>query len=283
MIDVILISDARRPNGKKLTMECIHSINQSINGLGGDKKCFPNIIVVESDPDTEWNDYKNITASIAKITTVHPKGAFNYNRFLNEGIAAGKAEYIAMCNNDLVFEKYWAENIISAMHRASVDLKQEVLSASPFCPNTQGSIIGFVKEPYLVGYKIREHISGWCIFVKREIFEKIGKLNEGVNFWFSDNIYADQLQSKKLKHILATRSIVLHVDGGSNTLKTVSGHMQDHLTTGQSDAYKKAKDKVNPDKEKEKKEEPPVEKIREEYKPPIVSGAAPQKEDRRFN
>lgn len=274
MIDVILISDAKRGAGYNLTVQAIKSLVGAYI-LNPAPRTMPVIYVVESDHATF---YERISTEV-KIKTIHPKQPFNYNRYLNLAIKQGKGEYVALCNNDLYFEPFWAETLINTMLLAEGDMKEPILSASPYCPYSQGRDASYPSEQYLEGYKIRYHISGWCIFVKRKIFNKIGKLNEEVNFWFSDNIYVDQLKKEKLKHILATRSIVRHVEGGSNTLKTVGDSMADQLTTGQSENYRKAKENVFPEPD------PPIsDKTREEYRPKHFTTPPPKPESgKRFN
>lgn len=50
---------------------------------------------------------------------------------------------------------------------------------------------------------------GWCIFQKREIYDYI-HLSEDIDFWYSDNDYAEQLKKQNIKHALIKNSIVHH-------------------------------------------------------------------------
>ena len=110
-------------------------------------------------------------------------------------------------------------------------------SLSPACPRHCEAhnipLSAFLKE----GYEIRQQLFGWCIAVKRSMFDKIGGFDTGVNFWFSDNLYADQLKYHGIKHALVCDSLVDHVE--SYTLKT-SSKMKEY-TWGQQQAYNKAK------------------------------------------
>ena len=109
---------------------------------------------------------------------------------------------MAFCNNDLDFRPYWAENIIQSMGNT-------YLSASP---GRYGMRHGVVE-----GYEIAKQINGWCIVINRKLMEHIGKMDEGVRFWYSDDIYADQLKTHGIKHILVNHSLVRHL--GSRTLR----------------------------------------------------------------
>lgn len=237
MIDIVIISDASKGEGYDLTSQTIQSLIDTNIGL------IKRIIVVESDLTANYN---RLNINELPITIIRPTGDFNYNSYLNQGIKATKSKYIALCNNDLIFEKNWDSSIIDAIKLSSRELGLPVLSASPFCPNTQGKTMGFVPEIYLSGYEIRKHISGWCILIDRSILSIIGKLPEEVDFWFSDNLYADKLRKMRLTHILSTRSFVTHYNSGSNTLKSIDGTTKEKFTTGQQTTYNKEKDKLFP-------------------------------------
>lgn len=150
----------------------------------------------------------------AKLTLFWGK-EFNYNACLNYGILHTDTEYIALCNNDLLFSPGW-DRITETMKR------EGVMSASPFSqysPHRHGyKADGSVHYGYWIGHELL----GWCIVVHRDIFSVIGKLDESLPFWCSDNLYGDQLQASGLKHILDCGSIVNHIGGGSKTLKELN-------------------------------------------------------------
>jgi GT2 family glycosyltransferase len=155
---------------------------------------------------------------------------FNYNRCLNMGIALTNSRYIALCNNDLYFERNWAKNAVKAMQAGGY------LSA---CPSGRHIFRGVIE-----GYKVGVHILGWCIIVDRAIFDKIGKLSEVVNFWFSDDVYAVQLRCAGIKHILVGNSKVKHFR--SRTLFKVPEDRTDK-TTGQRKIFEQYKKQMYAD------------------------------------
>ena len=122
---------------------------------------------------------------------------------MNIGRRLGSSPYVALCNSDLTYEENWATNMIEQMeiHNAP--------SASPWCPQTQGTNENHIHNVY-VGNRVRTELAGWCIVQKREIYKIIEDLNEGVSFWYSDNIYADELGMRGIRHILVPTSVVNH-------------------------------------------------------------------------
>jgi hypothetical protein len=162
-------------------------------------------IVVETNPNAL--PYKEA------LTLFYTK-EFNYNKCLNFGLMHTNTEYIALCNNDLVFEKGW-ENITNVMDHF------DLLSACPY------SVYNPHPQPYKVGnyihygYRIGWEMLGWCIVINRDILQTIKKLDETYKFWCSDNAYADQLQLNGIKHAVVCNSIVNHIGGGSKTLNSL--------------------------------------------------------------
>jgi GT2 family glycosyltransferase len=196
-IDVVIISDAKNQYCRILTEKAIESARLD--------SCIGEVIVIEKQDC----DYEG-----AKV--FRQVGEFCYNRFLNEGAGYGKSEYIAFCNNDLLFEKNWASIIIDEMEM------EWVSSASPFSPISNFSNRTFIEQNSgnHFGYEIRKHFCGWCFVWKRELWDKI-KHDERINFWTSDDATAHQLKENDEKHILVTNSIVHHVNNGSVTLNTL--------------------------------------------------------------
>ena len=169
-----------------------------------------------------------------KVRTLFWNTDFNYNACLNYGILNTDSEYIALCNNDLVFTKGW-ESIIETMKR------YEVLSACPFSEYSSHRHGYKADGTVHFGYQVGSEMLGWCIVVHRDIFSIIGKLDETYSFWCSDNAYADQLQSHGLKHLLDCGSIVNHIRGESKTLNTLTRSQYHRYTIEQYNNYVTAK------------------------------------------
>lgn len=213
-IDVILVAYSKSQFHRNLTEKALETLLLSEDNI----KINP--IVVETYKNSE--PFKN-------ALTIQWNGLkFNYNACLNWAIGFCKSKYIALCNNDLEFYKNWATNLIWAM-------RDEYLSASPYS-RTSG-----LKYPegnhFYTGYEIGQILCGWCLFVKKELFNIIGKLDETVDFWYSDNLYAEQLKKSKIKHILVCNSIVNHVNSGSLTINTEPLERKSKLMHGQQKKY----------------------------------------------
>ena len=155
---------------------------------------------------------------------------FNYNKCLNLGFSVCKSKYVAFCNNDLHFGQDWAKNAVSAGY----------LSVSP----TAKHIFKGVREGYAVGSsrKKQGQILGWCIIVDRIVMERIGGFDTPVKFWYSDNVYAEQLKAVGIKHALVGSSKVKHFTSRSlNNARVVKGKERAAMQKGQYKIFKQYK------------------------------------------
>ena len=222
-VDVIIPTFTKTDLHKRTTLQCLRSLYDS------DGVTKWNVLIYEQNRTTSYNADKDRL----KVQTIHYDFPFNYNRVMNAGIAATKNRYILLCNNDLRFNPgFWEE-----LHEG---FKAGYLSLSPACPLTHTKLLKQNEDRFIEGWTVREQISGWCIAIDRRLMKKIGKLNEEVEFWYSDNIYSYQLQRAGVPHALCTLSLVVHLNHGSATLKSLPKHKQQELMNGQFPKFHKA-------------------------------------------
>ncbi len=198
-IDIIILSYAKDEHLKGLTIQTINTLQESEDP---EKICF-NILVIESNKTLHPFQYEN-------TTTIYPNEKFGFHKYLNIGIKQTNNPYVCLCNNDLIFHKGWATEILKAM-----DNDDTMLSAVPYCPNFHKKE-GFPENaPPLEGYF--GVLIGWCIFVKREIFDIIGMLDDNFVFWYCDYDYSNTLEKYKVKNCLISTAVVTHLGSESIT------------------------------------------------------------------
>lgn len=185
-VDIIMPADTSKRNLSVMTDLAIKSCIRSEPGIN-----FQFYII----------DQNKHTSGFRQARTIIYDGEFNYNHCLNIGISLSNSPIVALCNNDLLFSPGWMTKILKYFDNYS--------SASP--NNKQTTRVG-CRE----GYRIEKDILGWCIVCTRKLLKKIGGLDETCKFWYSDNIYAEQIKRAGYKHILIYESYVKHL--GSKTL-----------------------------------------------------------------
>jgi GT2 family glycosyltransferase len=176
-----------------MTRNCINSLVES------EKETEMEIIVIESNKN--YNNSEFIYPDFVKV--IIPEEDFNFHKFLNIGIKESKGEFVALCNNDLIFYDNWFTKIYN--------VSQNNTQIKSFSPSGRINDFSFEKE-YELGYKVRTHVLGWCLVMSRKLIEKIGYLDETFNFNYADNDYALTLKKFNIKHALVNSSKVEHLE-----------------------------------------------------------------------
>jgi len=216
-IDIIILSYAKDDHLKQLTEQTISTLLESEDP----EKINFNVLVIESNKALEPFQFKN-------TNTIYPKEKFGFNKFLNIGIKATSNQYICLCNNDLIFHKNWASEILKHF---KINLK--IKSANPYCSNFRYPLEITHKSSVICRRKNLNTdgiLTGWCIFIERIIFDKIGLLDERFEFWYADNDYDLTLRKHKIDHALIKSSKVTHLECKSHD---TLGDDLDAMTIGQ--------------------------------------------------
>lgn len=195
--DIVIVSYSKDDVCKSITENCIQSLLESQYS----SDTLFNVIVVESQKGVQWEWMGS------NIHTYEAPLPYGYHKFLNFGRKKGASEWVALCNNDIVFSNMWFSNILKVS-----EANPDFMSFSPICPYTQPQYGIHVNSGNYPGYQVRGQISGWCIVHKRKIYETIGDLDERFHHWYCDNDYAMTLQKHGVKHALVTSSVVYHHD-----------------------------------------------------------------------
>lgn len=206
MISVIMPSDAKTPELRAMTENAIRTCGCA------------EVIVIEKQP-IEY---------AGAITIRNNDLEFNYNRALNYGLQVATGDYVALCNNDLVFfpNFKYIEEIMKL---------NDIHSASPYTLNQRNFVpAGNYKVD---GFEIGKILCGWCIVISRHALKLIGKLDETYDFWYSDNAYAEQLKDVGISHSLICNVFIEHLE--STTLKTLNHRDYYMATTKMIDKWKK--------------------------------------------
>ena len=213
-IDIVMLVKSDSDKTINMTKKSLESLACS------EKNIQFNVFLVETF--NKKYSYENVT----KI--IHHTENFGFNKCMNIGRKCGDAEYVCLCNNDLIFKENWASSIVESMME-----DPELISASPRCEYIHRTELN---KPIAYGHEIIHFIAGWCIFQKREIYDLIGDLDERFVFWYADNDYAEVLKKMGLKHGRVNKSIVNHL--GSQTLSnTLDKKKKDYLTKEQGKVF----------------------------------------------
>ena len=227
-------------NGNKNTLECLRSIdNLNITDLN------LNVVVIDNASkvklDLEENFLKNVSL---KIILNSKNIGFSGGQNLGIDYALSKAaDYIVILNNDTILSKDLVYKLLSVF-----DSDSSVGIVSPKIYFAKG--FEFHKDRYkkedlgrvlwyaggnmdwenVIGkhtgvdevdkgqYEKTKEIdfsSGCCMMVKREIFEKVGKLDERYFLYYEDNDFSQRVKKAGYKIMYQPKTMLWHKNAGS--------------------------------------------------------------------
>lgn len=218
-VDVIILSLCNTPEAYQMNMNCLSSL------IASEEKYHFNIFMVESNKDflIAWS------YPFANVKLIFPDGEFNYNKYVNATLKLTKADFVCVCNNDLIFQRNWFSEI-----QSYAGDNRKVLSFSPNDPNSVHQQSALTRRRYSIGYRVRSEIVGWCLVMKRQALDLIYPLDETFDYYYQDNDYAYCLRKNNILHALVGTSIVNHIENmTSNNTPDFS-----YSTRGKSDEIK---------------------------------------------
>ena len=194
----------------------------SINSLFASKppQVEFNIVVCEQIKEAPLYDHVK--------TTLYYDFPFNFNKVLNHGAQSCMNKYIMFANNDLLYT--W--NFIIPLYVAAQGGYKSLSPTDP-CKDKP------VNEQYIEGYGIGKELKGWCIFCDRDMYESLGGFDERVTFWYSDDLYAEQLKKAGIIHARVTNSFVIHFE--SSTINKHSRVVKKEYMQNQKDIFERLK------------------------------------------
>lgn len=192
-LSVVILAKTDRQEFFDMTMVCVNSLMTS------EKEIAMEVIIVESNKNYHESGFQYPDF----VRIIIPEADFNFHAFLNIGIAATTGDFIALCNNDLVFHENWFGEMLKVSEK-----HPEILSFSPSgkpCPESK-------RGQFQIGYRVMQQLMGWCFVVKKEIFKTIGPLDETFDFYYADNDYGMTLRYHNIPHVLVYGSYVEHLE-----------------------------------------------------------------------
>ncbi len=209
LISAIFLSRTATQKTFEMTLEAIESLQKSVATENLE------IILVESNPDYLHSGF----AYPSEVRVIIPNESFNFHRFLNIGIEQSCGNYLALCNNDVLFHPDWFDAILKV-----AQAHPEIVSFSP-----SGKWIEQPERTYELGYKVMQQLKGWCIVVKKEVFKTTGLLDETFRFFYADNDYAMTLKYHNLKHALVYGSYVEHLEKKSTFSRETNMRVRENM------------------------------------------------------
>jgi len=216
-------------NGYDDTIACIESLKKNTNNLNYE------IIVVDNDStDDSFQKLSNVDG----ITLLDSgnNGGFSYGNNVGIKFAIDNgADYIYLLNNDTIVNDNTISNLYEVMETSDIDIlgsrimyydNQDLIQylGGTINWNKVTAIHNYEREKY--DFQIdniieTDFITGCSMFIKRNVFEKIGLLPEEYFMYCEDLDFCIKAKESNLKLAVCTNSVVYHKvsssSGGENT------------------------------------------------------------------
>lgn len=201
-LDVIILSLAKDDKSFETTKLCADSYLMTAG------KYIRNIFIVESNKNFDKARWKD-----PKIKCIIPAAQFNYNEFYNIALRECTGEFVMGPNNDLIVQDGCVQNILEEFRKT-----EDIHSISPIDRKWhRHTKLYFPNEAKLYrGWETSLQMFGCVFCCRRNVFDKIGFLDERFFFFYQDNDYIYCLQRCGLNHGLLTSARVAHKTGATS-------------------------------------------------------------------
>lgn len=196
-ISVIILSYTLDDEIYQMNCRCIESLFDAEQWQEGQLQ----VILVESNKDNTYR-YDD------RVEVIVPEEKFNFHRFFNIGLEHANGEFIAFCNNDIVFTKGWFSAImkVKAIHPefmcfSPLDRSYPLMSEEAL-PSSNN---------YYIGWENKKHFAAWCFVWDRKVFDTIGKFDETFDFYSADDDELQTLRYYAIPNVVVTHSQVKHL------------------------------------------------------------------------
>ena len=184
--------------------------NEGINELTNERKISNfqspisksslEVLLIESNQEAKYT-YDS------RVRVLVPEEKFGFHRFFNIGLDNASGEFVAFCNNDIVFQSGWWSAIMK--------VKKEHPRFMCFSP-VDSSYPMMVEEiatgkEYTIGWENKRHFAAWCFVWERKVFKTIGLFDETFDFYSADDDELQTLHYWAIPNVLVTGSEVKHL------------------------------------------------------------------------
>ena len=195
-LSIIILSYALDDEVYQMNVQTIESLFASEQWSEGE----PEVLLMESNREVKY-------AYDERVRVMMPEETFGFHRFFNIGLDNTSGEFVAFCNNDIVFMPGWWSAIMR--------VKEQYPKFMCFSP-VDSSYPMMAEEiakgkDYTIGWENKRHFAAWCFVWERKVFDTIGRFDERYDFYSADGDELLTLRKYAIPNVLVTGSEVKHL------------------------------------------------------------------------
>lgn len=156
------------------------------------------------------------------------RGAFNFSRLVNLGVAAlGSVDHVVLLNNDIVDAKPgWIGALLAHSQRPEIGAVGARLLFSDGTPQHEGIRVGGQGVPahnldlsryFAMGHACRtvSAVTGACLMIKRSIWEQLGGFDESLHVAFNDVDFCLRVMNLGFRNVYTPLAELTHLESAS--------------------------------------------------------------------
>jgi glycosyltransferase involved in cell wall biosynthesis len=236
-VTAIVLSNCCDKERTEMTRNCIKSLRDCET-----KDIGILIVLVETQHVNAITELRSLVDK-----TVFPRKKFSYNQFLNEGyiscyVPKNPGSYILISNNDVIYNELCIHRMIQCMESCVKD----IMSVGPTDVDIHGT-----SDTDIIGYDIPQTLCGWSYLFRADILNTV-KFSElfpkEIEFWFSDNYYAEVLKKNGFMHCRVCDAYAKHLHQKSHDILAKNKELE-RMTHGQREVFNALVNKLHSKKE----------------------------------
>lgn len=181
------------------------------------------VLLIESNKESSYQyPWPNVKVLV-------PNEKFGFHKFFNIGINNTDGEYIAFCNNDIIFKQGWFSEI-----KKVADAHKRLKCFSPIddsgdYPKMTPEALPRDKD-YYKGWDHQKHFAPWCFVWKRKVFDITGPFDETFDLYGADADELHTLSHNALWSVVCTKSVVRHLAGQTTVIRQSAANSKYRIT-----------------------------------------------------
>jgi len=185
-------------NNREITKRCIESIQKNTRNIE-----YEHIVIDNGSTDGTAEYLRGLDF----ILISNEKNA-GCAAALNQGIEKASGEYVCNVDNDVVVSENWLEPL--------VETAEQIHDAGIVSPGTREGRLDYDFEKYAANYKRRmnsvvaREFGGWCMLIKRKMFELAGNFSEEFNMYCEDTDFYMRVKKAGYEAYRTGKSFVHH-------------------------------------------------------------------------